>query len=182
MTRGSIQSLAVAWLLSLSACSGKTERGISGEAPAEKPAAGPSNAADGEESVQSSRAGDRRHLLMVVELELATRTAKILKARRVDLPLPRKRGPVVRGPWQVDVLDAAGKVLYSAPLPDASTLRGEFANEDGQLAGVTTHMQVTGVTLRLPLLEGAARVVVSKLDDGKRPSELGSVAYPQVQP
>jgi hypothetical protein len=172
----------MAGLFLISACSGKTERGIGGEGAAEKPAAGPSNASEAHETSEPARADDKRHVLMVVELELATRAAKTLRARPVDLPLPRKRGPVQKLPWQVDVLDAGGKVLYSAPVPDAATVRGEFPNDQGQLSGVTTQKQVAAVTLRLPLLKDAATVRVSKVDDAKGPAELGSVPYPQVQP
>jgi hypothetical protein len=98
------------------------------------------------------------------------------------LPLPRKRGPVARGPWQVDVLDAAGAVLFTAPLADSSSVRGEFENADGQLSGVHTQKQVAAVTLRLPILKDAVAVRVSSLHDARGPTELGSVAYPKVQP
>jgi hypothetical protein len=162
-------------------CSGKTERGIGGEGASEKPAAGPSTMSDPNEPAEPAAAAERRHLLMVVELELAGRSAKVLRARPVDLPLPRKRGPVERGPWQVDVLDAAGAVLYTAPLADSGTVRGEFPNEQGQLSGVVMQKRTTAVTLRVPVLEHAATVRVSSLKDPQHPSELGSVAYPQVQ-
>lgn len=182
MGRGSIQSLAVVGVLLLSACSGKTERGMGSEGPAEKPAAAPGQVTDANDGAPPARADDeRRHVLMVVELELATRAAKTLRARAVDQPLPRKRGPVQKLPWQVDVLDASGKVVFSAPLPDASTVRGEFPNDQGQLSGVTRQKQVAAVTLRLPLLHDAATVRVSKLDDARGAIELGSVAYPQVK-
>jgi hypothetical protein len=174
------------WLLAmglgvLGACSGKTERGIGGEASAAKPAAGPSNVNDSNEPAKPELANDKRHVVMLVELELTTRAAKVLKSRPVDLPLPRKRGPVAKGPWQVDVLDAAGAVLYTAPLADSSTVRGEFENEQGQLSGVHVQKQVAAVTLRLPILKDAATVRVSSLKDAKGPSELGSVAYPKVE-
>jgi hypothetical protein len=182
MARVSKVWLVVAGLCSLGACSGKTERGIGGEAPATKPAAGPSNMNGSSDPQQPAQVDDRRHVLMVVELQLATRVAKVLKSRSVDLPLPRKRGPVARGPWQVDVLDAAGAVLFTAPLADSSSVRGEFENADGQLSGVHTQKQVAAVTLRLPILKDAVAVRVSSLNDAKGPTELGSVAYPKVQP
>lgn len=182
MVRVSTASLAIVGLLLGTACSGKTERGIGGEAAAEKPAAGPTNMSDSSDAPQPSTDNDKRHVLMVVELELATRAAKTLKARPVELPLPRKRGPVQKGPWQVDVLDAAGAVLYSAPLADASTLRGEFPDDQGKLSGVRVEKAVAAVTLRLPLLTDAVTVRVSSVDGGKGSTELGSVAYPKVQP
>jgi hypothetical protein len=170
------------WGMALGAgCSGKTERGMGDDASAEKPAAGPSNVSEPSGPEKSAGGAERRHVLMVVELEPAARLAKVLKARPVDLPLPRKRGPIERGPWQVDVLDAAGAVLYTAPLADAGTIRGEFANEQGQLSGVVMQKQKTAVTLRLPVLERAVTVRVSSLKDPEHPTELGSVAYPQVQ-
>jgi hypothetical protein len=171
--------LVVAGLCSLGACSGKTERGIGGDAPAAKPAAGPSNMNAGRDP--QPPADDRRHVLMVVQLELVTGVAKVLKSRPVELPLPRRRGPVARGPWQVDVLDAAGTVLFTAPLADASTVRGEFEDAQGQLSGVHTQKQAAAVTLRLPVLKDAVTVRVSRLNDARGPTELGSVAYPKVQ-
>jgi hypothetical protein len=182
MVRVSTAWLLVAGLGSLGACSGKTERGIGGDAPATKPAAGPSNLNGGNDAEPPAKSDEGRHVLMVVELQLATRGAKVLTSRPVDLPLPRKRGPVARGPWQVDVLDAAGAVLFTAPLADASIVRGEFENADGQISGVHTQKQVAAVTLRLPVLKDAETVRVSRLDEAKGPTELGSVAYPQVQP
>ena len=172
--------LVATGLLMASACAGKTERGIGNEAIAETRSAGPAGASDAT-TPEASTPEVRRHVLMLVELELTRQVAKTLKARSVDLPLPRKRGPAQKGPWQVDVLDAAGAVLYTAPLPDSSTLRGEFENEAGQLSSVHTQQQVAAVTLRLPLLKDAARVRVSKLGATKGMSELGSVAYPKVQ-
>ena len=168
--------LVVAGLCSLGACSGKTERGLGSEAPAAKPAAGPSNMNGSRDPQPPAPAGDERHVLMVVQLELATGFAKVLKSRPVDLPLPRKRGPVARGPWQVDVLDAAGTVLFTAPLADASTVRGEFEDGHGQLSGVHTQKQVAAVTLRLPVWKDAVTVRVSRLNDARGPTELGSVA------
>lgn len=180
MSRVSIACVMVVGMALGAGCSGKTERGIGSEGAAEKPATGPSTVSDPNEPAQPAAGNDRRHVLMVVELEPALRAAKVLKARPVDLPLPRKRGPVERGPWQVDVLDASGAVLYTAPLADAGTIRGEFANEQGQLTGTVTQKTKTAVTLRLPVLEHAATVRVSSLKDPEHPSELGSVAYPQV--
>jgi hypothetical protein len=181
MSRVSIACVVV-WGMALGAgCSGKTERGIGGDSSAEKPAAGPTNVSDPNEPAKPTAGTERRHVLMVVELEPALQSAKVLKARPVDLPLPRRRGAVERGPWQVDVLDAAGAVLYTAPLADAGTVRGEFENEQGQLSGVVMQKQKTAVTLRLPVLEHAVTVRVSSLKDPEHPAELGSVAYPQVQ-
>jgi hypothetical protein len=162
----------------LAACSGKTERGGSGAgsdaAPVQKPAAGPSPA---------QRAGEApaRHLLMVVELEPATHAARTLTARSVDLPLPRRRGPAQRAPWRVDVLAPGGAVLFSAPLQDTATVRGEFPDAQGKLSGVTVQKRVAAVTLRLPWLDAAAEVrLVSLSDSGE--TELGRVAYPKVAP
>jgi hypothetical protein len=162
----------------LAACSGKTERSggsATGDAaPVQKPAAGPSN-------VEPARAEPAKHLLMVVELEPATRAARTLTSRSVDLPLPRRRGPVQAGPWRVDVLGPGGSVLYSAPLADAATVRGEFPDAKGQLSGVTVQKQVAAVTLRLPWLDGATEVRVVKVAEGGD-LELGRVAYPKAQP
>lgn len=180
MVRASIACLGLMGLLLSSGCSGKTERGMGGEAPAHKPATDPATAMD--PSPATAETDARRHLLLVVELELASQTAKIKKTRPVELPLPRRRGPAQQGPWQVDVLDAAGKVLYSAPLADGSTIRGEFVDEQGKLSGARVQKQVASVTLRLPLLKDAVSVRVSSLTRGGTATELGRVAYPTVQP
>lgn len=162
----------------LAACSGKAERsggGAAGDAaPVQKPAAGPRDA----EPPRDARAG---HLLMVMELEPATHAARTLTARAVDLPLPRRRGPAKLAPWRVDVLAKGGAVLFSAPLEDAATVRGEFPDANGQLSGVTAQKRVAAVTLRLPWLDDATDVRVVRLSDGGE-TELGRVAYPQVAP
>ncbi|MES1182207.1 MAG: hypothetical protein ABUL60_00255 [Myxococcales bacterium] len=171
-------ALGMAWSTALSGCSGKTERGGSGASgdstPVQQPAAAPANP-------QPTRAEPARHLLMVVELEPATHAARTLTARSVELPLPRRRGTARKGPWRVDVLDASGAVLFSAPLEDAATVRGEFADAQGQLSGVSAQKRVAAVTLRLPWLDGASEVRVVRLSNGAD-SELGRVAYPAVAP
>jgi hypothetical protein len=170
-------ALCGAYAVALGGCSGKTERsgGANGDAaPVQQPAAGPANP-------EPARAAPATHLLMVVELEPATRAARTLTARGVDLPLPRRRGPQPRAPWRVDVLSESGAVLFSAPLADAATVRGEFPDANGQLSGVTAQKRVAAVTLRLPWLDGASRVrIVEASDSGD--SELGQVAYPGLEP
>ena len=155
-------------------CSGKTEHGAgtpSGDAaPVQKPAAGPSN-------VEPVQAEPLRHVLMVVELDLAAHAARTLTSRSVDLPLPRRRGPAKLAPWRVDVLSSAGAVLFSAPLEDTSAVRGEFPDANGQLHGVTAQKRVAAVTLRLPWLGGASEVRVVSASAGAD-TELGRVAYP----
>ncbi len=162
----------------LAGCSGKTERGGGGTsgdaAPVQQPALGPA-------SVEPKRTEPTRHLLMVVELTPATHTARTLTARSVELPLPRRRGPAQKGPWRVDVLGSTGSVLFSAPLEDAATVRGEFPDAQGQLSGITAQKRVAAVTLRLPWLDGASEVrVVSANDSGD--AELGRVPYPKAEP
>lgn len=174
----SLAALCGAHALSLSACSGKTERGSAGSngdaAPVQQPAVAPANP-------EPATAVPPKHLLMVVELEPATHLARTLTARSVELPLPRRRGPKQQGPWRVDVLNASGAVLYTAPLEDAATVRGEFADANGQLSGVTAQKRVAAVTLRLPWLDGAAEVRIVSVNEGQD-SELGRVVYPKVEP
>jgi len=168
---------ALALAATLAACSGKAERsagGAAGDAPVQKPAARPSDASPPPDA-------PARHLLMVMELEPATHAARTLTARAVDLPLPRRRGPAQRAPWRVDVLAKGGAVLFSAPLEDTATVRGEFPDDKGQLRGVTAQKRVAAVTLRLPWLTNATDVRVVRLSDGGD-TELGRVAYPQVGP
>jgi hypothetical protein len=176
MVRLAIGLVTLVLVASLAACSGKTERSGSGAggdaAPVQRPAAGPSNA----EPVHTDGA---RHLLLVMELEPATHVARTLTARSVDLPLPRRRGPAQQAPWRVDVLAQDGAVLFSAPLEDTATVRGEFPDAKGQLSGVTVQKPVAAVTLRLPWLDSATDVRVVRLSDGGE-TELGRVAYPKV--
>jgi hypothetical protein len=167
---------SVALGVCLASCAGKVERGGgssgSDPAPVQKPAAGPVNA-------ELPRSEPAHHLLMVVELEPAAHQARTLTSRSVDLPLPKRRGPAKRAPWRVDVLSASGEVLYTAPLEDTSTVRGEFRDDQtGELQGQTVQQRVAAVTLRLPWLKDAALVRLLDLSGG-RESELGRVAYPQ---
>lgn len=167
------------WVLAtaicVGACSGKTESGVSGEpAPAQQPAASPTGA-------EPPHAAPTRHLLMVVELRPRARAARVLMSRAVELPLPKRRGPAAATAWRVEVLAGNAKVLFSAPLEDAATVRGEFADEKtGELRGVTTQKEVTAVTLRLPWLAGAKEVRVVNAVSGD--VELGRVPYPSVSP
>lgn len=178
MVRLAKAGLTLILATSLLGCSGKTERGSSGTggdaAPVQQPAAGPVN-------VEPTQPESPRHLLMVMELEPQTHAARTLTARSVELPLPRRRGPAQKGPWRVDVLSAQGAVLFSAPLPDAASMRAEFPDANGELSGKTVQKRVAAVTLRLPLLEGATDVRVVSTGE-QDDTELGRVAYPQVQP
>lgn len=173
-----VVALCGAHALSLSGCSGKTERGgsssIGDAGPVQQPAAAPA-------VTEPTSTAPATHLLMVVELEPATHAARTLTARSVDLPLPRRRGPKQQRPWRVDVLGAGGAVLFSAPLEDAATVRGEFPDANGQLSGVTAQKRVAAVTLRLPWLAGASQVRVVSVNAGGD-TELGRVAYPGVEP
>jgi hypothetical protein len=162
----------------LAACAGKTEHGGAvawGEAsPVQAPAAGPAKPP----LVQPA---PKRHLLMVVELEPAAQVARTLSSRSVDLPLPRRRAALEPAPWRAEVLSKTGAVLYSAPLEDASAVRGEFVDEHGQLRGHVAQKRVAAVTLRLPWLADASEVRVVRVA-ASGVTELGRVAYPQVQP
>lgn len=157
-------------------CSGKTDRGhVRGDAtPLPQPGAVPANP-------QPARSEPSKHLLMVVELEPATRVARTLTTRAVELPLPRRRGPKAQRPWRVDVLSPLGAVLFSAPLDDATAVRAELADATGQLSGVTVHKRIAAVPLRLPWLRGAAEVWIFDVSDGQD-RELGRVPYPRLEP
>jgi hypothetical protein len=173
-----VASCIVVLLAASVGCSGKTERGSSSSgdaAPVQKPAASPV-------SPEPAQVEPARHLVMVVELEPATHMARTLAARSVELPLPRRRGPARQAPWRVDVSNSAGTVLFTAPLEDAATVRGEFRDEKtGATQGVTTERRVAAVTLRLPWLEGATDVRVVRVG-ASGDTELGRVAYPKVMP
>ena len=175
---------ALAW--GAFACSGKTERGIAGEAPpAGKPAAGPAEVdpvRPDELAARPSTQEAARHVLMVVELEPAAGVARTLSAKAVELPLPRKRGRAQQEPWRVEVLSESGAVLYSAPLKNTSEVRGEFPDAQGHLSGVKVQQPRAAVTLRLPLLKDARAVRVLDVEAPGGESELGRVDYPQVAP
>jgi hypothetical protein len=169
-------------VLIVAACSGKTERGISSDtAPADKPAAGPAQMEPVEPADVPKRpaAQEPRHLLMVVELEPASRSARTLSAKPVELPLPRRRG-AAQDPWRVEVLSATGSVLYTASLRNAAEVRGEFPDQQGKLSGVTLQQPKAAVTLRLPLLDDARVVRVVDSEGPNGDVELGRVDYPQV--
>jgi hypothetical protein len=123
-----------------------------------------------------------RHLLMVLELEPALHAARTLTARAVDLPLPRRRGKPPQEAWRVDVLDASGAVLFSAPVKDTSEVRGEFPDAQGKLSRVTVQQPKAALTLRLPLLKDASIVRVMNVEAPSGEAELGQVPYPQVGP
>lgn len=168
----------------LAACSGKTERGIASEdGPAEKPASGPAQVEPPQVAL-SPEVGKQpaRHLLMVVELEPASRLARTLTARAVELPLPRRRGKLPEEAWRVDVLDAGGAILYSTPVKDASEVRGEFPDAQGKLSGVRVKQAKAALTLRLPLLKDASIVRVMNVEVPSAETELAQVPYPQVAP
>jgi hypothetical protein len=182
-----VASFAVqaAVVLVVAACSGKTERGVSSEtAPADKPAAGPAQVdpVRPADVPKQPAAQPARHLLMVVELEPASRSARTLSAKPVELPLPRRRGRAPEEPWRVEVLSETGAVLYAAPLRNASEVRGEFPDQQGKLSGVTVQQAKAAVTLRLPLLEGARVVRVLDSEGPSGETELGRVDYPRVDP
>jgi hypothetical protein len=184
MTSTASWAAVVALAFGLAACSGKTERGIASEgAPADKPAAGPAQVAP-PQVVPSPEVAKQpaRHLLMVVELEPATRAARTLTARAVDLPLPRRRGKPPEEAWRVDVLDATGALLYSMPVKDTSEVRGEFPDAQGNLSGVRVKQAKAALTLRLPLLKDASVVRVMSVETPNAETELGQVPYPQVGP
>jgi hypothetical protein len=158
----------------LSACSGKTEHGGSAS-PSVRTTTAPSGPV-----ASATTTAPRRHLLVVLEVEPAARSGRVLLARAVDLPLPRRRGPERSEPWRVEVLGADGAVVFSAPLADASERRGEFPDpQTGELRGVKVHERVTAVTVRLPELAGASTIRLVNVAQG---SELCRVAYPQVAP
>ena len=173
--RPSAVCVAGALVAVLGACSGKTEQG-GGASAGSRPVTTSAAPADSQ-----AIAATRRHLLVVVELEPAARTGRVLLAKAVDLPLPRRRGPERAQPWRVEVLAGDGAVLYAAPLADASELRAEFPDpQTGELSGVKTQKRVAAVTLRLPELEGAAQVRLVDVNGGG--AELCRVPYPKVTP
>jgi hypothetical protein len=116
---------------------------------------------------------------MVVELEPAAHVARTLLSRSVELPIPRSRGLVPATPLRAEVLDGAGKVIFSLPVEGSLETRGEFPDAQGELHGVTVQRPKTSVTLRLPWLDGASEVVLWS-HDSTGDVELGRVPYPQA--
>jgi len=147
-------------------CSGKTE--LAGEGVPGKQPSSPTT---------TTTSTTAKHLLMVVQVEPDAHKLTVLSARNVELPLPKRRVPE-RGEWRAEVLGADGAVLYTAELPDAAALRGEFPGPDGQIQGVHLRASTTAVTLRLPLLPAATTV---RLVDASAPGagvEIARMAYP----
>jgi hypothetical protein len=140
----------------------------------QQPAASPT-------SSDPPRAEPDRHLLLVVELQPKLKIARVLSSRAVELPLPKRRGPAQTGAWRAEVLAEDGKVLFSAPLADAGTMRADVPDDKtGALRSVTVEKDVTAVTLRVPWLAGAREVRVVNAAGGD--VELGRVQYPKVMP
>jgi hypothetical protein len=127
-------------------------------------------------------------------LQLTPARLDVLSARTVDLPLPTLRAPRP-DPWRADVEDAAGKVLFSASLPAANVLRGEFAPNGGAIDGVHLRTDRAVFPLRVPVSTAAVRLrvmgAVWTLDpadprargrSAEQIVELGVAAYPRISP
>src|SRR5689334_25148270 len=94
------------------------------------------------------------------------------------MPLPKRRGRQREEAWRAEVLNAAGDVLFSVPVPDTSTVRAEFPDQQGHLTGTRVQQPVATVTLRLPILKDAASVRVVKSDAPGAEAVLGRVSSP----
>ena len=122
---------------------------------------GLSDQAAGAPAERASAASEehRAHEHLLITLELSPAKLTVLSARSVAEPLPERRGSR-REPWRVDVEDAAGRVLFSAPVPAANVLRGELASERGAIHGVHLRSALASFAVRVPRRSGAARLRV----------------------
>lgn len=137
------------------------------------------------QKAEDPKVTERQHAMVVVEM--GPDGARIEYARVVDMPLPKAR----EGSWALELVDAGGKVLYAATLPEQGVLRGEFHGDTSE--NVHLRLESIVVTLRLPIEPKAARVrVLAPARDlprgdlraaGLEPNEtveVGSVALPEV--
>lgn len=164
---------------------------VSGCATAEPP---DEPAPEQHQSALVSSAAAEQHLLLTVEFK--GNRPRILDSRSVAEPLPVLKNPVV-SPWQVLVKDAAGRILYTADVPRANVLRGEFKGQGvgAPLDSMQKQVEDFVIPLRIPLLADAVSVELSaKPDTVVVPANARAVAaangrlrvfeisYPAVQP
>ena len=150
------------WLVA--ACQGSGHAG-GDPAPAKARAAPLSVTPEG-----SGRTLNERHLLLVLEHD--SRGFRVRRSQRVATPLPAKRFVEARQ-WRAEVESSTGQLLFSAAIPPADELRGEFASADGGMRAVHFQRETFAFVLRVPVLEQGARIRLWNED-----LELGIVAYP----
>lgn len=141
-----------------------------------------------------SSATAEQHLLLTVELK--GNNPKILDSRTVPEPLPVLKNPVASA-WQVLVKDAAGRILYTADVPRANVLRGEFKGRGvgAPVDSMQKQLEDFVIPLRIPLLADAVSIELSaRPDTVVVPANARAVAaangrlrvfeisYPAVQP
>lgn len=101
------------------------------------------------------RQGEHRHLL----LRYSPQGVTLVESEKLNLPLPRTR-VAPTGPWRLVVEGEDGAVLYETRLDAPNLVRGEFADEEGNLKSVAILRDETTFAVRLPTLPEAARIRV----------------------
>lgn len=145
-----LRYLAVAFLLSLCACSRSPEQGSVTATTA------------------TLRADPAHHLLLTVEL--SSKGLRLLSQTLVEQPLPRLRVPEPH-PWILELRGSDDRKLFETRIPVQNVLRGEFA-DGASIDGTHKVVERAVFQVRVPAQTGQLRLTETR---GVEPRLLGSV-------
>jgi len=131
-----------------------------------------------------TRAPDRRdpppavptpaaHLLIDVAQEAGG--FRVVRAMRVDSPIPRRRGATRGLAWRFRAVAADGTVLYEGELADPAEIRGEFRAPSDPRAIDAVHLRrplPIYFAIRVPFVRAA------RIEFARDSAPLGSVPFP----
>jgi hypothetical protein len=127
--------------------------------------------------------GDR-HLLLLVER--GPSGFGIAEVHVVASPLPTTRAPRTLR-WRAEIVDAAGRALFSDSIPESGVRRSAFTNSDGTTESFLAKRETFAFGLRLPIVPDGAKIrfvdttpeePAGTLPLAPREAELGVVPYP----
>ena len=128
-------------------------------------------------------AGKGRIAFVHVKVENEVLVLDGIKVVEGNMKHPRRLN-LVEGHLYFEVLDISGKRLFEGTVPDPSSRRLEYADEDGTLHSTTVEVESPFISIRIPFDEAAKtvkfyRVEISgpgKAKLAKAPEVFGSVA------